>query len=44
LSFGPARNVSIELVEKAFNTIDVAAVMRFAAANGLLRENRLACA
>jgi hypothetical protein len=44
LSFGPKRKVSIELVEKAFATINVAAVMRYAAAKGLLREGRLACA
>jgi predicted polyphosphate/ATP-dependent NAD kinase len=44
LSFGRGRAVSIELVEKAFNTINVSAVMRFAAENGLLREGQIACA
>ncbi len=38
LTFHSRQNVSIRLVENAFDTIDVAAVMRFAATKGLLRE------
>ncbi|MCI4678020.1 NAD(+)/NADH kinase [Rhodoblastus acidophilus] len=44
LSFDRRQRVSIELVERAFSTIDVASAMRFAAAKGLLRDRNLACA
>lgn len=44
LSFDQRHKVSIELIEGAFNTIDVAAIMHFAAANGLLRDRALAYA
>jgi predicted polyphosphate/ATP-dependent NAD kinase len=40
--FDQKHKVSIELVERAFHTIDVAAAMRFAAANHLLCERALA--
>jgi predicted polyphosphate/ATP-dependent NAD kinase len=43
LFFEPHQNVSIQLVEDAFNTVNVAAVMRFAARRGLLRDRPLAC-
>lgn len=38
LSFDPGQTVTIRLVDRAFRTIDVAAVMRFAATRGLLHE------
>lgn len=44
LSFDRRQTVSIELIENAFSTIDVPATMRFAATQGLFREQALACA
>lgn len=44
LTFDRRQKISIELIENAFRTIDVPAVMGFAAASGLLREKALACA
>ncbi|MQT14994.1 ATP-NAD kinase family protein [Segnochrobactrum spirostomi] len=39
--FDPHQSVSITLVDRAFRTIDVGAVMRFAGAHGLMRERPL---
>jgi hypothetical protein len=40
LTFSERDEVAVTLIDNAFLTVDVAAVMRFSAINGLMRQTR----